>query len=96
MLGLSQRPDGWTPPVVRTVAREGQGIREALAAVLSFHRSGRSSKRAAELWQRRLKEMLRDRIAERLPQAELEAAAESVAARRRDPYSIVDEWLKRI
>ena len=37
---LSTRPDGWVPPIVRTVATEGQGIGEALAAVRSFGRAG--------------------------------------------------------
>src|SRR5271163_3918149 len=33
---LSTRHDGWVPPIVRTVACEGQGISETLAAVRSF------------------------------------------------------------
>jgi LAO/AO transport system kinase len=95
-LGLSRRSDGWKPPVVRTVATEGKGIDEALAAVHEFEKSGRNKKREAELWRRRLNEMLRDRIGERVSPAELEAAAEAVAARRKDPYTIVHEWLERI
>src|SRR5260370_1076894 len=31
-LNLSHRPDGWTPKIVHTVAHEGKGIAEALAA----------------------------------------------------------------
>lgn len=34
-LALAVRPDGWTPPVVRTVATEGTGIAELLDAVRS-------------------------------------------------------------
>src|SRR5258708_6335210 len=33
---LSTRKDGWAPPIVRTVASEGQGIAETLAAVRAF------------------------------------------------------------
>jgi hypothetical protein len=40
--------------------------------------------------------MLRERLMERLPAAEIEAAAREVAERRRDPYSIVKEWLERV
>jgi LAO/AO transport system kinase len=96
VLALSRRTEDWRPPIIRTVASEGQGIDEALAAVRKFQQSGRNKKRKVELWQRRLKEMLRERMAERLPAAELEAAAEAVAARCRDPYSIINEWLERI
>jgi LAO/AO transport system kinase len=33
MLGLAHRPDGWTPPIIRTVATEGAGLAELLEAV---------------------------------------------------------------
>jgi LAO/AO transport system kinase len=89
-IGLAARPDGWKPPVVRTVASEGEGIREALAAVRSFHRE----RHAVERWSYRLREMYRERLAERVPPGEIAKAAEQVAARVRDPYSIVEEWLQ--
>jgi LAO/AO transport system kinase len=34
--GLAHRPDGWTPRIVHTVANEGKGIAEALAAVREY------------------------------------------------------------
>jgi LAO/AO transport system kinase len=81
------------PPILRTVATEGKGIAEVLAAVRGVRqRAGRR----VELWMTRLREMLRERLLERLPEAEIEAAAREVAARRRDPYSIVKEWLERV
>jgi LAO/AO transport system kinase len=40
MLGLATRPDGWTPPIVRTVATEDRGISELLAAIRAFQASG--------------------------------------------------------
>jgi len=95
-LGLAHRPDGWTPPIVRTVAPEGTGIDEMLAAVRGYLDGKGSRSRGREMWVRRLREMLRERLLERLPEAELEAAAEAVAGRRRDPYSYVDEWLRKI
>ena len=93
-LSLSARRDGWTPPVVNTVASEGKGIGEALAAIRSYPATRRD--RAAQTWALRLREMLRERLIERLPADEIESAARAVAARERDPYSIVDEWLKRL
>ncbi len=93
---LSTRKDGWVPPVVRTVATEGQGIAEALAAVRSFLARGDGKNRAVENWNQRLHEMLRERILERFSDLNFQAAAEEVAARRKDPYSIIDGWLERI
>ena len=39
MLGLATRPDGWVPPVVRTVASEGVGISELLGALEDHRRA---------------------------------------------------------
>src|SRR5579872_6775332 len=35
-LNLSHRPDGWSPPVVHTIAHEGKGIEETLAAARAY------------------------------------------------------------
>jgi GTPase len=96
MQTLAHRPDGWVPPVVRTVATEGRGVPELLDAVIACRFEGR----AAANWQAQLREMLRDRLMDevltkRLQPGELEAAAREVAARERDPYSFVDEVLAR-
>src|SRR5579864_1759949 len=93
---LSTRKDGWVPPVVRAVATEGQGIAETLAAVRSFlERDGRKD-RAVSNWNLRLREMLRERLLDRYSDLNFQAAAEEVASRRSDPYTIIDGWLKRI
>jgi GTPase len=94
-LALAHRPDGWTPPIVTAISSEGKGIEEALAAVRSYRQNGSNRARSADIWRTRLREMLRDRLLERLPIAELDATAEDVAERRRDPYSIVHEFLNR-
>ncbi|HEY1204246.1 MAG: methylmalonyl Co-A mutase-associated GTPase MeaB [Bryobacteraceae bacterium] len=96
LLSLSAAREDWQPAIVRTVATEGKGIGEVLAAIRKFQESGARKNRRVELWAGRLREMLRERLLERLPAAEIEAAAREVAARRRDPYSIVKEWLERI
>ncbi len=93
---LSTRQDGWTPPVVRSSASEGQGITETLAAVRSFLARGGSKDRAVANWSVRLREMLRARLLERFSDVNFQAAAQEVAARRKDPYSIIDGWLKQI
>ena len=36
-LSLASRPDGWCPPIVKTVATTGQGIRRVVQAIDQFH-----------------------------------------------------------
>ncbi|MGH9629636.1 MAG: methylmalonyl Co-A mutase-associated GTPase MeaB [Bryobacteraceae bacterium] len=96
LLGLSPRADGWKPPIVRSIAAESQGIEEALQAIESFKDAKLREPQGVEMWSRRLREMLRDRLADTLDDEEVRAAAAEVAARRKDPYTIVNDWLKRI
>ncbi|HUJ49462.1 MAG TPA: methylmalonyl Co-A mutase-associated GTPase MeaB, partial [Bryobacteraceae bacterium] len=93
---LSTRKDGWVPPIVHTVATEGKGIAEALAAVRSFLERGGAKDRAVENWNLRLREMLRERLLDRFAGLNFEKAAEEIAARRTDPYTTIDGWLKQI
>jgi LAO/AO transport system kinase len=92
---LSTRKDGWVPPVVATVASEGNGITETLTAVRSFLARGGAKDRTVANWHLRLREMLRERLLERFSDVNFQAAAEKVAARQEDPYSIIDGWLKQ-
>jgi LAO/AO transport system kinase len=95
-LGLSHRPDGWTPTVVHTVANDGKGIAETIAAAREYHARGSSAARGAEIWGMRLREMLRERVLDRFPTADFAAAGREVAARKSDPYTILDGWLKSL
>ena len=94
LLSLAHRPDGWVPPIVRTVATEGTGVGEALDQARQY--SHRGPRNRAQAWGRRLREMLRERLLERMPESVIERAAAQVAARERDPYSVVTEWIERI
>jgi LAO/AO transport system kinase len=76
-------------PIVRTVASEGQGVAEALAAIRAC-----PGKRAAGNWAALLRDMLRERLLERFTDTDFQKAGEEVASRRRDPYSLVDEWIE--
>jgi LAO/AO transport system kinase len=95
LVSMAGQNGKWNPPILKVVATEGQGIGEVLEAVRKFQES-RECRNRADLWRLRLRDMLRERLLERLPEAELEAAAQDVAARRRDPYSIIEDWLGRI
>lgn len=93
LLSLAPRTDGWTTPIVRCIATEGAGVQDALAAIRSFHDSGIARRRLVQNWNVRLREMYRERLAERLPADQVERAAEAVSARRSDPYTIVNDWI---
>lgn len=81
-------------PVFHTIATEppaspGAGIRELAAAILDARPT---AARLTLLWRWRLREMLLERLASRIDDARLAAAAGQVAAGARDPYGIVEEW----
>lgn len=92
-LTLEHRADGWVPPVVRAVATEGQGIEGALAAVRAFREFAPHARRNADTWVLRLREIVRDRLLERIPADKLREAAEQVARREKDPYSAAEDIL---
>jgi len=92
-LTLSHRPDGWSPTIVRTVASDGQGIEELLAAAREYHDRGTSRTRAADIWKIRLREMLRERLLDRFAEEQFASAGREVAERKRDPYSFLHEWM---
>ncbi len=95
-LTLAHRPDGWMPEIIKTVAAENHGVSELLDAI-SRHVVNRPMRmQSQQVWSLRLREMLRQRLFSCLPLAELDQAAIDVAERRRDPYTVVQEFLDRI
>jgi LAO/AO transport system kinase len=94
-LGLSHRPDGWTPKIVHAVANDGKGIKEALEAAREYQAQSSGQSHLAEIWSHRLREMLRDRLLDRFPAEQFLAAGLEVAQKQRDPYTILNDWLKR-
>jgi LAO/AO transport system kinase len=104
MLSLAPERDGWRVPLIRMVATEGKGIAELAAKVEEFRALATSrpdaEARQIERWKKRLLELLQARLLERvleryLDTAALESMAAEVAERRRDPYSAIQEVLKR-
>ena len=100
---LALRHDAWTPPIVKTVASDGQGIPELAAATASFaeylKKEGLAQKRSVENWQERLVVMLRDTLLEKarlqLGDGTLAKFAEEVAEHKRDPYTLIEEIAER-
>ena len=96
---LATRHDGWTPPIVKTVASEGEGIQELANAITQYDsflkKENRALKKSVENWQERLVEMLRDTMLERarsqMANGNLALLAAEVAEHKRDPYTVVEE-----
>jgi len=96
---LATRHDGWTPPIVKTVASEGRGVEELATAIQDYEsylqKENRVLKKSVENWQERLVEMLRDAMLDKaraqFGDGNLERLAAEVAEHKRDPYTLVEE-----
>jgi LAO/AO transport system kinase len=103
LLSIVSRPDGWIPPVVKTVATRGEGM-EDLAETIDRYQEflktpGREKERRLPLVRERLVEMLRERVIRevllRIPDGELNQYAQLMMDRELDPYTIVERLLLR-
>jgi len=96
---LATRHDGWTPPIVKTVASDGTGVQELAEAIAGYEeylqKENRALKKSVENWQERLVEMLRDAMLDKarakLGDGNVARLAAEVAEHKRDPYSLVEE-----
>jgi LAO/AO transport system kinase len=103
MQTLAARKDGWTPPIVKTVASEGKGVEELAAVIAGYEaylqKENLVQKHNIENWQGRLVEMLRDAMLERarheLGNGRVEQYAAEVAEHKRDPYTLVEEIVRK-
>lgn len=105
LLEMSERPDGWHPPIVRTVATQNKGITEFEEAVERYaaFRQGQaaSQSRRKSVAENRIIEILREKLLRRvlreaITPEQLDQYALEVADRLKDPYSIVEEISSRI
>ena len=96
---LAMRSDGWTPPIIKTVASQALGIEELADAVASYEdylkKKNLVMNKSVENWQQRLVEMLRDTMLEKARQHMADGGlgryAAEVAEHKRDPYTVVEE-----
>jgi LAO/AO transport system kinase len=104
MQSLAIRKDGWTPPIVKTVASQGVGTEELAAAIAAFEthlkKENLAFKKNVENWQERLVEMLRDAMLEKaraqMDGGSLQRYAAEIAEHKRDPYTLVEEIVGRV
>jgi LAO/AO transport system kinase len=90
-MGLAHGPE---VEIVDTVALEGKGVADVLAAARRAESRGRDAERSAEIWAARLREMLRERLLDRFSTEDFLTAGREVASHKRDPYTILHDWLK--
>jgi LAO/AO transport system kinase len=97
--------DDWTPPIVKTVASNGSGIDELVATIAKYQayleQSDRALARRIENWRKRIAEMLRDALFQRvlshyMSESEGLRYATEVAEHKRDPYSLVEKFVARL
>jgi LAO/AO transport system kinase len=96
---LATRNDGWTPPIVKTVASDAVGVPELITAISNYEtyllKENLVCKKSVHNWQERLVEMLRDAMLEKareqLGDGTVSRLAAEVAEHKRDPYTLVEE-----
>jgi LAO/AO transport system kinase len=95
------RKDGWTPPIVQTIASQGEGVSELVDAIQEYRDLSGDSENAQggiPLFRERLMELLKRRltgtILGRIPDEKLDRYAEKMMTRELDPYTIVEHLLR--
>jgi LAO/AO transport system kinase len=100
---LASHKDGWTPPIVKTIASEGKGVSELASAIGDYENYLKKEDlvlaRNIQNWRERLVEMVRDAMLERaraqLGDGRAEQLAADVAQHKRDPYTLVEEIVRK-
>ncbi|MFQ5881549.1 MAG: methylmalonyl Co-A mutase-associated GTPase MeaB [Candidatus Methylomirabilales bacterium] len=104
MVGLSPERPGGRPPIFKTVATEGMGIAELAQGILAhqahLERAGFRERQQRERSRAVFVELLQGQVTRRLVEqatanGSLEEMIERIALRDLDPYSAVEEILKR-
>ncbi|HLW79219.1 MAG TPA: methylmalonyl Co-A mutase-associated GTPase MeaB, partial [Terriglobia bacterium] len=104
MLGITPQRGAWTPPILKTVATTGEGVRalrEELDRFQTFDGArGLGAERQRAKWRSRLLGLLRETlfeqvVAQELSEGVLDRAVEDVRQRRRDPRTVVEELAGR-
>ncbi len=105
MLSLARRADSWQPPIVKTVATEGKGMDELIETIdrcySFFQNSADRVQKKREAARERLMTLLEERlvkaaVAHVFPNCELNDVAAQIADRKLDPYSVVDEVIRKL
>lgn len=90
---MSLNPQAGGPQILRTVATKGQGIEEVAAALCAV---GSGDDGSADYWRKRLAEMVREKLMDRLlgsglSEEQLTIAAKRIAARGANPFEVANQ-----
>jgi LAO/AO transport system kinase len=102
MLGLVEsEPGRWRPPLVKTVARRGEGVDQMVAEVerhlAHLEESGGLAERRRRRFRQRVEELLQERVLRSaVEQVGLGAAVDRALAARRDPYQVADDIFRGV
>ncbi len=103
MLSLAQREDGWIPPIVKTVATQGEGIAELVEVIdrcyHTFETSAIRAQKKRDAARQRLMTQLQERLVnaavqEAFSNGDLDRIVGDIADRKQDPYSVVDRIVR--
>ncbi len=103
MLSLAHRADDWTPPIVKTIATEDEGVSELVESIGRctefFERSSVRGEKKRLAARQRLLALLEERLVDQalhdvFPDGGLNQLVEEIAERKKDPYSIVDQIIR--
>ncbi len=101
--GDLEEREGWSPPIVETVATQGEGIGDLMAAFDDHRRylaeSGDGARQARRRHAEQIRTLLREDIhglleEELAARGGVEELAEAVRRGERDPYAVVEELLE--
>lgn len=104
MLELGQKKDSWEPPVVKTIARDGEGISELLDSAENHYKwlseSGNLKKLGVEKSRAELFSIIEQKVekvvVDRVDDSEIEDLCRKIANKEIDPYEAADEILMKI
>ena len=105
MLSLAHRADGWQPPIVKTIATEGEGIDELSETVerscLFFRNSPAQAAKKQEAERQRIITLLEERLVSTAVEqvfsdGEFNKVVAEIAERRKDPYSVVEQIVRNL
>ena len=103
VLSLAHREDMWNPPIVKTIATTGEGIAELVEKIDAckefFGGSELRAGKKLEVARQGLLTLLTERltqeaVAQVFSNGALDRIAGEIAARREDPYSVVDRIIR--
>jgi LAO/AO transport system kinase len=102
LITISKRPDGWKPPVIKTVAPDGKGIDECVRAIESWSKTQQGSpyhrEKLLHVHKERLLDLVRSEIQRSMlrdpfTSDRLDELAEQISERSIDPFSAAEELL---